>query len=284
MLKDFLKLDTRSYCQLGKYVQKITLVLLVWSIMLFSLSSCFAPDSKKSLKILAAASLSDLMNELKDAYQKNHNVDLQFSFAASGSLQAQIEEGAEADIFISASKKQIKKLQDKSLLHEDSIKDVLANSLVIVSNKNKSFDFKGEESIKNLPNLISDGKIKSMSIGDPSYVPAGQYAKEALDFYGVYDKIKDKLVLGNSVRNVLSWVSEGGVDLAVVYKTDAMIDKNVEIIHEFDSKSHSPILYQSAIIKSSKNISESEDFIKFLSSEEGAKIIEKYGFTPISVK
>ena len=226
-----------------------------------------------NLTISAAASLKDAAEELKAIYAKqNQDVSITYNFAASGTLQKQIEEGAPADLFISAGKKQMDTLDEKGLIIKESRQDLLGNDLVLVA--------KNDSKITGFEDL-SKSEVDKVSIGTPESVPAGNYAKEALTKMQLWDKLQPKLVLAKDVRQVLTYVETGNVAAGLVYNSDASISKDVKVVVAAPSDSHKPIVYPMAILKGTKQQKEVEKFAAFLTSEEAAKVFEKFGFKTI---
>ncbi|MDQ0202933.1 molybdate ABC transporter substrate-binding protein [Pectinatus haikarae] len=235
-------------------------------------SSAKAAEQQK-IVVSAAASLKETMNSLAEEYKKKQpNTELTFNFGASGSLQSQIEQGAPADVFISAAQKQMDTLDSKGLLADGTRKDLLINKIVLITPKDNKND------IKQFSDIITD-KAKKIAIGDPKSVPAGQYAEEVFKNLKYEDAVTPKAVYGNDVRAVLAWVENGEADCGLVYKTDAAISDKVNIVAEAPDGSHKPIIYPVAILKSTKSMDAAKDFVAFLQTPEAAKIFEKYGFT-----
>ena len=223
-----------------------------------------------NLTVAAAASLKDAANELGKMYVAKHpEVKITYNFAASGVLQKQIEEGAPADLFISAGKKQMDALAAKDLIVADSRKDLLGNDLVLIAGKSSTLkDFAG----------LTDPAIKKISIGTPQTVPAGQYAQDALTNLKLYDQIKPRLVLAQDVRQVLTYVQTENVDAGLVYKSDTYNVSNINIVATAPESSHKPIVYPMAVIKASKNQSAATTFADYLASSEAATVFSKYEF------
>lgn len=226
-----------------------------------------------NLTISAAASLQDAAGELKALYEsKNPGTTITMNLASSGTLQKQIEEGAPADLFISAGQSQMDALSKKGLIIEESRKDLLGNELVLVAGKNSNLaGFEG----------LTGENVKKISIGTPETVPAGQYAKETLTTLKLWDQLQPKIVLAKDVRQVLTYVETGNVDAGLVYRTDAATSASVNIVAAAPEGSNKPILYPMAVIKSTKYQEQTEDFAKFLQSDDAVKIFEKYGFEVI---
>lgn len=262
--------------------KKMTIFLLIFIISITTLIGC-SPNSLNASKnhratdgeeilIAAAASLTDVLQEIRDLYKTiDPETPLNFTFGGSGALQTQIEEGAPVDIFFSAAERQMNALRDKGLIFEDSIKTLLVNKIVLISPKDS------ELSIKSFHDLTEDYMDK-IAIGDPSNVPVGQYSQEIFNNLGLVDKVTSKLVLANDVRTVLTWVESGEVSCGLVYKTDGLTSDKIKIVAEAPEDSHREVTYPVGIVKASKYKDKAQDFLDFLSSDEARAIFEKYGF------
>ena len=224
----------------------------------------------KQLTVSAAASLTELVGELKPMFEKEYGAELSINLASSGTLQRQIEEGAPVDVFISASSAKMNALQEKELIVESSRIDLLKNHLVLVVSKDS------KDKIKSLEDLKKDG-IK-ISIGEPNSVPAGRYGKESLEYYNIWGSIKDKMIFAKSVKQVVSYVESGEVDAGIVYKSDTTLLKNSVLAQKIEAKSHKPIVYPVAIIKNSENKELAEKFISIFESDDIKKLVKKYNF------
>ena len=222
------------------------------------------------LNISAAASLKEAMTDIQTEFKKvKPNITLTVNFGASGSLQQQIEQGAPCDIFISAGQSQMKALDDKSLLLENTKKDLVKNDLVLVGPK--------DTTIASVSDLNTD-KIKKIAVGEPSSVPAGKYADEVFQKLGIKDAISSKLVLAKDVKEVLAWSASGNAEVGFVYKSDALSSSDVKIIETIADNMHSPITYPVGVIKASKNPDASKAFEDFLFTDTCKTIFEKYGY------
>lgn len=228
-------------------------------------------DPAVALTISAAASLKGAMEDIRTAYAaEKPNVTITCNFGSSGSLQQQIEQGAEVDIFFSAAAKQMDALQEKSLILEDTRKNILENKIVLVAPK-------GTTAVTDFTSLALDG-VKKIALGEVSSVPVGQYSEEVLTKMNLMEAVKPKLVYGKDVKEVLAWVETGNADAGMVYETDSKASDKVSIIAYAPDDSHKPVVYPAAVIKASKNIEASKDFMSFLCSEKAKTIFEKYGF------
>ncbi|MGB7440714.1 MAG: molybdate ABC transporter substrate-binding protein [Coleofasciculaceae cyanobacterium] len=233
-----------------------------------------APAETIELTVSAAASMQDAMKAIKPVYQEeNPQVRITYNFGSSGSLKQQIEQGAPADVFLSASPKWIDALDKENLLLEGTRQDLLKNTMVLIIPANS------EQSISNFPEL-SDSKVQKVALGDPESVPAGQYAKEVLTSLNLYQSLASKYVFGKDVRQVLSYVETGNVDAGLVYGTDAKISGDkVKIASVAPENTHKAIIYPVAVIKDTKHPEAAQEFIKFMSSDQAKEVFEQYGFS-----
>jgi len=230
-----------------------------------------AAQSNTSLLVSAAASLKEALEEIKPLYQQSQpKVNISYNFGSSGALQQQIEQGAPADIFISAAKKQVDALEQKGLVVAGTRNIIAKNRLVLVVPKNAV----GITSFYNL----KDTKVKKIAIGEPRSVPAGQYAQQVLEKLKIWTEVKSKLVFANNVRQVLASAESGNADAGLVYITDAKISNQVKVVVTADEKYHSAIIYPLVVIKRSKNVDAAKEFSQFLSSDKSKAVFKKYGF------
>ncbi|KAA8678825.1 molybdate ABC transporter substrate-binding protein [Clostridium sp. WLY-B-L2] len=233
--------------------------------------SSTSKDKAVTLTVSAAASLKDSMNEIQKLYTKDHpNVTIKYNFGASGSLQKQIEQGAPVDVFMSAATKQMDELKSKNLLINDTVKNLLQNDVVLVVPKDSS-------NVKSFDDLASD-KVQKIALGEVKSVPVGQYSQEVLTNLKLMDKVQPKAVYGKDVKEVLTWVETKNVDAGIVYKTDALVSKKVNIVATAPKDSHKTVIYPAAVIKNSKNADAAKEFLTFLSGDKAKTVFEKYGF------
>jgi molybdate transport system substrate-binding protein len=251
------------------------LFLLAQSVLL---SGCATrPAEKVELIVSTAASLTDVMEELKVLYdEQNDNVILTINYGSSGALQQQIEQGAPADIFISAASAQMDKLEKQELLFPGSRLDLLRNTMVLIMPNDSFIEIQSF-------NDLTDAAIQKIGIGEPGSVPAGQYAKEVLVSKGLWDALEAKLVYGRDVRQVLTWVETGNVDAGIVYMTDARVSGS-RIVTEAPPGSHQPVVYPAAVIAGTKHKQEASEFLTFLKSPEASDLFIKHGFKMITEK
>ena len=248
----------------------MTLHLLI----LLSFACLFIGCSGDELIIFGAMSLTDALTEVSQRFGAARNVKVYCNFAGSSTLQRQIEKGAPADVFISASPKQIDALQGEGLIYEDSRRGILNNRLVLVAPVNRSV------SLTDVGMLVQDS-IGRIAIGESNSVPAGIYGREALAQLGIWDAVQPKLIPTADVRSTLAYVESGEVDVGVVYHTDAEISKKVEIIYEFPDTSHTPIVYPAAVLRDTGHKALAHAFLDYLQTAEVTAIFAKYGFSVV---
>lgn len=230
-------------------------------------------QEKAELTILAAASLTDVCNEMKEIYEAEHkNVTLTFSYGGSGALQTQIEEGVPADVFISAAVKQMNALEEKGLMDSASVINLLENKVVLIVPKNST------AGITSFEDAVTD-KVAMIGLGEPGSVPVGQYSEEIYTNLGILDEVKAKANYGSDVRTVLSWVETQAVDCGIVYATDAYTSDLVTIVCEAPKGSCKQVIYPAGVVKASENSEAAAEFVAYLQSDEAMKLFEKYGFS-----
>ncbi|KYZ75369.1 molybdate ABC transporter substrate-binding protein [Anaerosporomusa subterranea] len=258
---------------------RIITVCLLLFILVITLIGCGgskgSSPSKQQLveiHISAAVSLKDALTEIQKNYQsKNPHVKLLYNFGASGSLQKQIEQGAPADIYISAAPKQMDDLEKSNLINKATRKNLVENKLVLIvpsTSKLENVNFEG----------LTQAGIQKIALGEPKVVPAGQYAQQVLLKLDVWDKLKDKVVYAKDVRTVLAYTETGNVEAGIVYKTDAASSQKVRIAATAPEGSHQPIVYPIAVLSGAKQSKAANEFVAYLFGAESKAIFEKNGF------
>jgi molybdate transport system substrate-binding protein len=226
------------------------------------------------LTVSAATSMQNVLQELKNNFEKEHpTIDIAFNFGASGALAQQVSQGAPVDLFLSASIEKFDLLVDEGLIDEKLQQNLIGNEIVLIAPK---------ENVKQIT-AIEDLKTKAerISIGIPESVPAGKYAKEVLKRQGIWKEFneQDRIVFAKDVRQVLTYVETGNVDAGFVYKTDAQFSDQIQIVMSVDTKYHSEIIYPVGVIKSSEHLHEAKLFYEYLLSDEAIALLEEYGFS-----
>ena len=245
-----------------KKLTKISTALLI-----AGLGFSFVASAK--VTVFAAASMTDALQQVaKDYAKQNPKNEVVFSFASSSTLAKQVEEGAPADIFVSASNKWMKYLSEKDLTVKETEKVLVGNDLVLIAPAKSAVNSvdiaKGE--------WINALKDSYLSVGDPAHVPAGQYAEEALTKLNLWDKVQERLARAKDVRGALALVERAEAPYGIVYSTDA---KTVAV---FPADSHKPVVYPVSILKDHDN-ADSRDFLKYLESDAAKKVLVGYGFS-----
>ncbi|MFD1065658.1 molybdate ABC transporter substrate-binding protein [Oceanobacillus locisalsi] len=240
-------------------------------------AGCSQDNTKEvELNISAAASMTDSLTELTEMFEEEHpHIDISYNYGGSGSLRKQIEQGAPIDIFLSASSIDYEKLVAKDKVDEG--KEILANQLVFIQ--------KNEGEVASMEDFMTGDKV--MAVGTPEAVPAGSYAKEALQTLGLWNELEDqgRLVYTKDVTQVLMLVKEGAADVGMVYASDVIDEKDVMVIENVDSDLHSSIHYYAASIpheEQDADVLQAKDaFYQFISSKTAEDVFEKYDFQPV---
>lgn len=246
------------------------------SALILFLSLCFATnfsaaESNKKIVVFAAASLTDAVSEIAAKYEKETNSEIQTSFASSSTLAKQIENGAPADIFISADTKWMQYLKDKNVLNDAKTNNLLNNHLVLIAPKGKDFKVNADKGF-NFANAF-EGKLCT---GETESVPVGIYAKQALKSLGWWDAIKSRIVGTQDVRAALVNVERGECAAGIVYATDAKVSAKVQILMAFPQNSHDAIVYPLSLIKNANP--NAMPFYNYLISAPAKAIFANYGF------
>jgi len=246
--------------------------LMLW---LFTLPSVAADAGPPSITVFAAASLTNVLQELGDGFTKETSIPVKFSFAASSALARQIENGSPADVFFSADLEWMDYLQTRNLIQRESRRDVLGNRLVLIAPADSKVKLVIEPHFP-LAAALGNGRLAT---GDPDFVPVGRYAREALTSLGVWNEVGDRVIRADSVRSALAFVDRGEAPLGIVYETDALIDKNVRVVDVFPPNSHLPIIYPIALTSGAKN--DAARFLAYIRGPAGNVAFKAYGFTPL---
>ncbi|WP_298522183.1 molybdate ABC transporter substrate-binding protein [uncultured Methanobrevibacter sp.] len=229
----------------------------------------------KEVNLAAAASLKNVYDEklIPMFQEKYQGAKVTPTYASSGDLQTQIENGLETDVFMSASNKQMNALVNESLIDNNTNLQFLENKVVLIVPANSSSNISSFDDLANASGVIA--------IGDPESVPAGQYAKEALTNLGIWDSVESKLSLGTDVTAVLNQVAQGSADCGIVYSTDAKsMPDDVKVVCEAPEGSlNTSVIYPVAMIKDAKDADAAQAFLDFLQTKEAKDVFVEYGFT-----
>jgi molybdate transport system substrate-binding protein len=239
----------------------------------FFLLPCLTRAGDKGPVVFAAASLKDALDAVDAGWTKESGKQVVPSYAASSALAKQIEQGAPADIFISADEDWMNYLAEKKLIKPDTRFDLLGNTLVLIAPKDSKIETKIADGFP-LATLLGDGHL---AMANTDSVPAGKYGKAALTKLGVWNSVKDKIAQADNVRAALKLVSTGEAPLGIVYGTDAKSDLNVKVIDTFPEGTHPPIIYPIAITASSTN-ADAPTLLAYLKSAAAQSIFKDQGF------
>lgn len=243
----------------------------IFCTMFLLLTSARAADEK--LLVFAAASLTEVMNEIGDAYAKTGKPKPVFSFAASSALARQIENAAPAALFISADEEWMDYLARRKLIAADTRTSFLGNTLVLVTPADRPQALAPAPGFA-LAKALGVGKL---ALADPDSVPAGRYAKAALEHLKVWAEVEKNVIRGESVRAALAFVERGEAPFGVVYATDAIVSKKVAVAGTFPANSHPPISYPLAVVGANDSAA-ARAFRDFLLGDGAKAIYRKYGF------
>jgi len=227
---------------------------------------------RTEITVAAAISMKDVLEALEKKFAERagapHTV---FNFGASGILQVQIEEGAPVDLFLSAAPAQMNALEAKGLLLAGTRRNIAGNRLVLVVPA-------GSTRVKRVEDLKKP-EVRTIALGEPRSVPAGQYAAQALRNLGFFDALQSKFVFAQNVRAVLTYVSGRDADAGFVYETDAKSTEKVSIAMPLPASSYTPVVYPAAVIRNAKNAAGAKTLLEFLASPAARTIFEQFGFT-----
>lgn len=238
--------------------------------------SAMAPAAAQetTLTAFAAASMKNALDDVNKAYTAKTGVKIVPSYAASSALAKQIEQGAPADVFISADTAWMDYVSNKKAINEPTRVNLLGNSIVLIAPKDSKIDKVTIDQGFDLAKLAGDGKVVT---GDVKAVPVGKYAKAALEKLGAWSAVEPKMAMAENVRAALALVARNEAALGIVYSTDAKVEPGVKIVGTFPASSHPPIVYPVAATSTAHK--GTDDYLAFLRSSEAKAIFEKYGFS-----
>jgi molybdate transport system substrate-binding protein len=235
------------------------------------------PAAAEPITVFAAASLKESFDEAAAAYHKATAQPVRVSYAASSALARQIEQGAPADVFVSADLDWMDYLRERKLIDDGSRRNLLGNTLVLIAPKtSKAQAVALKPGVKLLP-LLGDGRI---ALALTASVPAGKYARAAFTSLGVWDQLQPKVAEAENVRAALMLVARGEAPLGVVYGSDAKAEPNVRVLATFPAGSHPPIVYPIARLSASKQLNAAA-FVKWLKSPAASAIFRRHGFAAL---
>lgn len=248
-------------------------VLIVTLCSVLLLQNALYAQPLQELTVSAAISLKNAFDEIGKTFEAQHSgTKVRFNFGASGDLKKQIEGGAPVDLFASASLKEMDDLNAQNIILKDTILNFAKNSIVLIQPAHAKVALKSFNDLKK-------EEVKKIAIGNPKTVPAGRYAQETLQYFKIFDALKDKFIFAENVRQVLDYVARDEVDAGIVYMTDAQVMKEkVAVVAKAPDASHKPVFYPIAVLKGTKNEPLAREFEKAVTSDQARNIFEKYGF------
>jgi molybdate transport system substrate-binding protein len=254
--------------------KKHLVTTFLWVALLLALSGVQAPAQFRDVLVFAAASLKDALDEANAIFLFENGSGVRVSYGASSALAKQIENGAPADVFISADLDWMDYVAERKLIKPDTREKFLGNRLVLVANANSKLSLTIGPNFP-LAQALGDSRL---AMADPASVPAGKYGKAALEKLGVWGSVAGRIAPAQDVRAALILVSRGEAPLGIVYQTDAAAEKNVRVIGTFPESSHPPIVYPMAILAGSTN-GVAPVYVQYLLSPKAETFFEKRGFT-----
>ncbi len=280
---DYIKLfQWRKTMKLNKKMLVVALIAIIAFVCASSVVSAGLFDflggnadlNGTEVNLAAAASLKNAYDEklIPMFEEKYPGAKVTPTYASSGDLQTQIENGLEADVFMSAANKQMNALADEGLVDNSTNLQFLENKVVLIVPADSNANISSFDDLKNVTGTIA--------IGDPESVPAGQYAQEVLNNTGLWDDVESKLSLGTDVTAVLNQVAQGSADCGIVYATDAKSTDDVKVVCEAPEDAlKTPVIYPVAELKNTTDKEAADAFMQFLQTQEAKDVFVEYGFT-----
>lgn len=248
--------------------------LLGWALVLCS-PGALGSGQRPVLTVFAAASLTDVMDDLRADYRERSGVELRPILASSALLARQIDSGARADVFVSADRAWMDYLQGRDRIDPRTRRDVAGNALVLIAPADSPVVLR---IAPQFPLLAALGPRGRLAIGDPESVPAGRYAQAALTTLADWSAVAPRTVRADNVRTALTFVARGEAPLGIVYATDVRSEPRVRIVDTFPERSHPPIRYPAAVIAGADP--RARAFVDYLSGAHARAIFARFGFRP----
>lgn len=244
-------------------------------LLILALAPVPAPAIAADLQVFAAASLTDALQEIAGAYERESGDKVLLNLGASSTLARQIQEGAPADLFFSADEARMDSLAKEKLLLPETRKSLLSNTLVVVVPADSNLKIASAQD-------LASPKIRALALAEPQSVPAGIYAKQYLRSIQLWGKVIDRVVPTENVRAALAAVESGNVDAGIVYKTDAQISKEVKIAFEVPRTEGPKISYPVAVVAASRQQGAARRLLAYLESPAALEVFRRYGFLTVS--
>lgn len=249
--------------------------LFLGALAAFVLGGCTANSSgeDETLRVSAASSLSGVMEELTTGFKLNHpELNIVVNYGSSGKLRNQIENGAPADVLLSASNRDMEILVDKGFVDERNVSQFAGNGLLVATSGEMA---EGADVIAVLTAVEG-----TLAIADPASVPLGAYTKEALEAMGIWQSLEGEMIYAKDARQVVTYLESGNAEAGIIYASDAELSEELAGMSMMPIES-AEIIYPAAMIKDSQQQQHAEGFMSYILSEEAQEVIEKYGFLPL---
>ncbi|MBK8170013.1 MAG: molybdate ABC transporter substrate-binding protein [Sandaracinaceae bacterium] len=227
-----------------------------------------------TIRVLAASSLSNAVTTISDRFEQRTNIHVELSFDATSRLAHQVQEGAPADVLISADRQWMNELIATGFVHASGAHDWVGNSLVVITPRRDAVE------IQSLADLRQHA-VRHLALAAPA-VPASQYAEQALTRAGVLSELQRSIVRAPNVRATLAYVAEGNAEAGIVYATDARIDTRVRVAYAIDASSHEPIVYALARLAHAASWEGAQRFVDYCRSEASMTLLREQGFVPLA--
>ncbi len=257
-----------------KWVVLVVSVAVVALAIQFGTGTASREEGREEIYVPAAVSLGNAMERLARDFEDSYGIRVQLDLASSGLLRKRIEAGAPADAFVSASTRDVDLLENSGYLVSETRRDLLGNTLVCVVEASSTLR------IVRPADLLKD-EVRWIAIGDPTHVPAGIYAKQALVHMGLWKRLAGKLVPCIDARAAMAQVRTGAVEAAIVYSSDVHAASELKMVFGFPQSSHEAIVYAVCVLKGAAHPVAAGAFLEFLCSPEAAGVFAIYGFKPV---
>ena len=248
--------------------------IVLLSFLLGAFQAHAAPAPEEPVRVFAAASLTNALNDIAAQWQRAGHPAPTLAFGASSALAKQVEAGAPADIFASADLKWMDYVDQRGRIDHASRDHLLGNTLVLIAPKGRRFHARMQPGFR-----IADAFDGKLCTGEPGVVPVGIYAKEALEKLGWWQPLQGRIVGADDVRTALTFVERGECGAGIVYATDARISDKVEVVATFPAGSHTPIVYPFALVTNARP--DARAFLRYLRTPLAAAIFRRHGFTKL---
>ncbi len=271
---DMMRCDLEIHC--WRRVAKWSWLVLPL-LLLLVVAGCQRRSSnaaEPTIQVYAASSLTDVLNRIRDDFQKQSPYRVELTLDSSATLAKQIEQGAPADLFISANRQWADYVVEKLGDRASAPKDLLSNRLVLIAERDAQLEVNQLSDLVHVPDL-------RLALGNPESVPAGIYAKQVLEAEQLWEPLSDKILPADNVRAALQYVETGSAVAAIVYATDVSPTAGVRVLLEIDASLHEPIVYPMVSLRRPGASSHGDAWVKFLQSERAAKHFTELGFVRI---